>query len=162
MIMSPPKIITSQIQCTYLNESDRLQVIRVIEDGIERTIAAGEVLAFEAHRDSHLDIYTYEIVTMTLSDRIPCRQLASWIYREYNEKAYFPTLKWPHHTKLTIQSLDPNNWGSVKIAAGLGTTEEVDVASGETKTIEISWSGIPVFIRNLRDNFSSPVKVWTE
>jgi Domain of unknown function (DUF1830) len=76
MIMSPPKIITSRIQCTYLNESDRLQVIRVIEDGIERTIAAGQAFEFETHRDSYLDIYTYEIATMILSDRIPCRQLA--------------------------------------------------------------------------------------
>jgi hypothetical protein len=81
---------------------------------------------------------------------------------KYNEKAYFPTLKWPHHTKLTIQSLDPNNWGLVKIAAGLGTTEEVYVAGGETKPIERSWSSSPVFVRNSRDDFSSPVKVWTE
>jgi Domain of unknown function (DUF1830) len=63
MIMSPPKIITSRIQCTYLNE-------------IERTIAAGQALEFETHGDSYLDIYTYEIATMILSDRIPCRQLA--------------------------------------------------------------------------------------
>jgi hypothetical protein len=81
---------------------------------------------------------------------------------KYNEKACFPTLKWPHHTKLTIQSLDSNNWGLVKIAADLGTTEEVDVASGETKTIERSWSSISVFVRNSRDDCSSPVKVWTE
>ncbi|MGB8702179.1 MAG: DUF1830 domain-containing protein [Thermosynechococcaceae cyanobacterium] len=46
------------------------------DDGIERTIAAGQVFEFEAHRDSHLDIYTHEIATTILSDRIPYRQLA--------------------------------------------------------------------------------------
>jgi Domain of unknown function (DUF1830) len=76
MIMCTPKIISSRIQCTYRNESDRFQVIRVEDGGIERTIAVGQALEFEAHRDSHLNIYTYEIVTMILSDRIPCRQLA--------------------------------------------------------------------------------------
>lgn len=75
MMMSPSKVMTSRIQCTYRNKSDRLQVIRVAEDGIERTIAAGQVFEFEVSRDSHLDIYTYEIATIILSDRIPCRQL---------------------------------------------------------------------------------------
>jgi Domain of unknown function (DUF1830) len=76
MVMVSPRIIFSQIQCTYRNESDRFQVIRVEDDGVEQMIAAGQVFEFEAHRDSHLDIYTYEIATMILSDRIPCRQLA--------------------------------------------------------------------------------------
>ncbi len=74
-MMCSSKIISARIQCAYRNESDRLQVIRVEEDGIERTIAAGQVLEFRAPRDSHLDIYTYEIATMILSDRIPCSQL---------------------------------------------------------------------------------------
>jgi hypothetical protein len=76
MIMCAPKIIASRIQCTYRNERDRFQVVRVVEDGIERTVAPDQVLEFEAHSNSHLDIYTYQIVTMILSDRIPCRQLA--------------------------------------------------------------------------------------
>jgi Domain of unknown function (DUF1830) len=77
MIILSPKIINSRIQCTYRNESDRFQVIRVEDDGIERTVAAGQVVEFETHRDSNLDIYTYEMATMILSDRIPCRRLAS-------------------------------------------------------------------------------------
>lgn len=76
MIMYAPKIIASRIQCTYRNESDRLQVIRVEDDGIERTIGAGQVLEFEAPRDSYLDIYTYEIATMALNDRISCSLLS--------------------------------------------------------------------------------------
>jgi hypothetical protein len=46
MIMSPPKVIASRTQCTYRNESDRFQVIRIENDGLERTIAAGQVLEF--------------------------------------------------------------------------------------------------------------------
>jgi Domain of unknown function (DUF1830) len=61
------------LRSTYQNESDRLQVIRVAEDGIERTIVVGQVFEFEVHRDSYLDIYTYEIAMMILSDRILCR-----------------------------------------------------------------------------------------
>jgi Domain of unknown function (DUF1830) len=76
MIMLSPEIITSRIQCTYRNESDRLQVIRVEDNGIERIIAAGQVLEFEAHEDSFIDIYTYEMVTMILSDRIICSRLS--------------------------------------------------------------------------------------
>ena len=77
MIIFSPKIISPRIQCTYRNRSDRFQVIRVEDDGIERTIGVSQVIEFEAHRDSYLDIYTYEIVTMILSDRIPCSQLTS-------------------------------------------------------------------------------------
>jgi Domain of unknown function (DUF1830) len=76
MIMISPEIISSRIQCTYRNESDLVQVIRVEGDGIERTIAAGQVLEFEAHEDSFIDIYTYEMVTMILSDRILCSRLS--------------------------------------------------------------------------------------
>jgi Domain of unknown function (DUF1830) len=75
MIMVSHRIISSRIQCTYRNESDRFQVIRVEGNGIERTIAAGQALEFEAHGDSYLDIYTYEIATMILRDRMPCHQL---------------------------------------------------------------------------------------
>jgi hypothetical protein len=75
MIMLSHRIISSQIQCTYRNESDCFQVIRIENDGLERTIAAGQVFEFEADRDAYLDIYAYETVTMILSDRIPCRQL---------------------------------------------------------------------------------------
>ncbi|NJM27640.1 MAG: DUF1830 domain-containing protein [Pseudanabaena sp. RU_4_16] len=75
MIIFSPKISSSRIPCIYRNRSDRFQILRVEDNGIERTIAAGQLLEFEAHRDSHLDIYTYEIVTMILSDRIPCSQL---------------------------------------------------------------------------------------
>jgi Domain of unknown function (DUF1830) len=73
--MLSPEIIFSQIQCTYRNDSDRFQVIRVEGHGIERTIAAGQVFEFETHQNSYIDIYTYEIATMILSDRIPCHQL---------------------------------------------------------------------------------------
>jgi Domain of unknown function (DUF1830) len=76
MIMCAPKIISSRIQCTYRNQSDRFQVIRVEDNAIERTIAAGQVFEFKAPRDSYLDIYTYEIATMLLSDRIPRRRLS--------------------------------------------------------------------------------------
>lgn len=76
MIMPTTKAISSRIWCTYRNESNRFQVIRSIDEGIERTVAAGQMFEFEAHRDSFLDIHTYEIATMILSDRIPCRRLA--------------------------------------------------------------------------------------
>jgi Domain of unknown function (DUF1830) len=75
IMMIPSKIISARIQCTYRNESNRFQVIRVEDDKIERTMAAGQVFEFEAPMDSYLDVHTSEIVTMILSDRIPCRQL---------------------------------------------------------------------------------------
>jgi hypothetical protein len=74
MIMFSP-IASQKIQCTYRNETDRFQVVKI--EGIERVIAAGQMFNFEAHEGSRLDIYSYELVTMSLSDRIPCNQLVS-------------------------------------------------------------------------------------
>jgi hypothetical protein len=76
IMIIPSNNISARIQCTYRNESNRFQVIRVEDEQIERTIAAGQVFEFEAPMDSYLDVHTSEIVTMILSDRIPCCPLA--------------------------------------------------------------------------------------
>jgi hypothetical protein len=77
MIRFFPLAVSSKVQCTSHNESDRFQIIRVIEEGqwLERTLAAGQRLKFEAYRNSYVDIYIADMAMMVLSDRLSCEGL---------------------------------------------------------------------------------------
>ncbi|MFN7810650.1 MAG: DUF1830 domain-containing protein [Pseudanabaena sp.] len=48
-----------------------------MEEGqwLERTLAAGQRLKFEAYRNSHVDIYIADMAMMVLSDRLSCEGL---------------------------------------------------------------------------------------
>lgn len=43
---------------------------------LERVVEAGKDFPFKAPEGAYLDICTYEMATMILQDRVPCRELA--------------------------------------------------------------------------------------
>jgi hypothetical protein len=43
---------------------------------LERVVEAGKDFPFQAPSGAYLDICSYEMATMILQDRVPCRELA--------------------------------------------------------------------------------------
>ena len=43
---------------------------------LERVVESGKDFPFKAPEGAYLDICTYEMATMILQDRVPCRELA--------------------------------------------------------------------------------------
>lgn len=71
--------------CCYVNKTNQIQIIRInnsLEQYLERTIFPGQRFIFEASRDSLLEIYTYELATAIVADRIPCEQIAMQSYSQ--------------------------------------------------------------------------------
>lgn len=73
----------------------------------------------------------------------------------------YPTWLLPT-TKLCIRSLDPNNWGSVKVQAEDAAPEELGTGGGATNCIDRKWGGAFIFVTNSRKDIRVPVQVWTE
>lgn len=65
-------------------------------------------------------------------------------------------------TKLGVKSLDPHNYGAVKVTAGLAAPEQVGTTGGGTTMIERNWRGVRINVVNARDDMNVPVEVWTE
>ncbi|MDJ0730458.1 MAG: DUF1830 domain-containing protein [Crocosphaera sp.] len=64
-----------KINCIFRNELDKMVIITIESEGIERVIPAFGCLEFKAKADAELKVYTYEFVTMCLSARIHCLEL---------------------------------------------------------------------------------------
>ena len=64
------------IECLYVNRTERMTILKIDFMGqwLERAVEAGKEYLFKTHKDAYLEIYTSEIPTMILSDRIACSQ----------------------------------------------------------------------------------------
>ena len=68
----------TRISCEYTNSTDSVQVIRISNiDGwhFERTVFAGQQMAFETVPEAVLEVSTGELMTAVVCDRIPCLRL---------------------------------------------------------------------------------------
>ncbi|MDJ0601682.1 MAG: DUF1830 domain-containing protein [Crocosphaera sp.] len=64
-----------KINCIFRNELDKMVIVKIQSEGIERVIPAFGCLEFKAKADAELKVYTHEFVTMCLAARVPCSQL---------------------------------------------------------------------------------------
>jgi hypothetical protein len=85
--MITANLLITSLKCAYRNESDRIQVVRVEDPHhwVERTLAVGQLFQFESRQGAYLAIYSYEIASMLLCDRISCERLA---VQEKSQKPY--------------------------------------------------------------------------
>ena len=68
----------TQISCEYTNRTNSVQVIRISNiDGwhFERTVFAGQRMAFETVPEAVLEVSTGKMMTAMVCDRIPCLRL---------------------------------------------------------------------------------------
>ena len=75
---SLPSGTSGQIQCHYVNVTQRLQIIRIENIPswyFERVIFPGQSLIFHTLPDALLEVHSYEMVTALLVERIPCEQI---------------------------------------------------------------------------------------
>ena len=78
MVLLAYKKVSKSIQCSYKNTTSRFQIVKIENNHkwFEKTVLPGQTITFNSDKDDYLNIYTYEIVTMLLSDRIRCSQLS--------------------------------------------------------------------------------------
>ena len=78
--MSNATVNQAIINCVYVNDTGKMAILKNNFDLIvkwrEQVVKVGEGFCFEAPEGGYLEIFTYEMATMTLEDRIPCRELA--------------------------------------------------------------------------------------
>jgi Domain of unknown function (DUF1830) len=82
-VFYPPRsleeaVVSNNCLCQYFNATSRLKVVRIADIAnwyFERVVFPGQRLMFEAPVEAHLEIYTSEIASAILEDRIPCQQL---------------------------------------------------------------------------------------
>jgi hypothetical protein len=69
---------TETIQCLYMNRTEKIAILKIDFMGqrLERVVEAGKEFLFKAPEGAYLEICTYEMATMVLEDRVPCRELA--------------------------------------------------------------------------------------
>ena len=75
--MSNATVNQAIINCVYVNNTGKMAILRNNVDLIakwrEVVFEPGEDFCFKAPEGGHLDIFTYEMATMILEDRIiPC------------------------------------------------------------------------------------------
>jgi len=66
------------MNCGYCNTTSHIQIARIMNKAeliLERAIFPGQSLVFEASPDAQLEIYSSEIASAVLADRIHCRGL---------------------------------------------------------------------------------------
>lgn len=76
--ISLPKPESTAILCCYVNSTSQIQVSRIsnIEGWyFERIVFPGQRLLFEAPLEAQLEIYTGELASAILSERIACERL---------------------------------------------------------------------------------------
>ena len=64
--------------CCYRNESSRIQIIRIDSAPrlyLERVVLPGQCLCFAAPAEEYLEVFTSEVASALLQDRITCAQL---------------------------------------------------------------------------------------
>jgi hypothetical protein len=66
--MSKATVNQAIINCVYVNRTEKTAILKID--------FMGQDFCFKAPEGGHLDIFTYEMATMMLEDRIPCRELA--------------------------------------------------------------------------------------
>ena len=76
MVLSVRKVET--INCIFRNELNKMVIVKVETEGIERVIPALKCLEFKAKADAELKVYTHELVTMSLVARVPCIKLITY------------------------------------------------------------------------------------
>jgi hypothetical protein len=78
--MSNATVNQAIINCVYVNSTEKTAILKnnfdLIGQRRERVVEVGEKIFFKAPEWGHLEIFTYEMATMILEDRIPCRELA--------------------------------------------------------------------------------------
>ncbi|MFM8305749.1 MAG: DUF1830 domain-containing protein [Microcystis aeruginosa] len=76
--MSNATVNQAIINCVYVNRTEKTAILKIDSMGqwLERVLEVGEKIFFKAPEWGHLEIFTYEMATMILDDRIPCRELA--------------------------------------------------------------------------------------
>ena len=73
--MSNATVNQAIINCVYVNRTEKMAILKIDFMGQwrERVVEVGEKIFFKAPEWGHLDIFTYEMATMILEDRIiPC------------------------------------------------------------------------------------------
>lgn len=78
MLQSSPTDRRSDFLCLYVNTTERIQVVRISNIPgwyFERVVFVGQRLLFEAKPEAQLEIYTHEMASAVLADRIDCQQL---------------------------------------------------------------------------------------
>lgn len=86
---SLPPEVTERILCHYTNATNWLQIARITNIPnwyFERVVFPGQRLLFEAPRWANLEIYTAQLPSPMLSDKIPCDRLR---IKEGTEKGRF-------------------------------------------------------------------------
>lgn len=72
----PPEAV--ECMCHYINTTSRLQIVRITNIPnwyFERVVFPGQRLLFETPRWAKLEIYTAQLPSAILSDKIPCEHL---------------------------------------------------------------------------------------
>ncbi|MBV9387017.1 MAG: DUF1830 domain-containing protein [Chroococcidiopsidaceae cyanobacterium CP_BM_ER_R8_30] len=78
-----PLEVKEPILCHYTNSTSKLQIARVTNISgwyFERVLFSGQHLLFEAPRLAELEIYSGELSSIVLVDKIPCEHL--WVIEE--------------------------------------------------------------------------------
>ena len=79
LIFAPPQTQRSlKLLCCYVNSTRKIQILRIANVSychFERVIFSGQRILFEAPRNAHLEIYTCDMCSAILSDKIPCDRL---------------------------------------------------------------------------------------
>ena len=64
-----------KINCVFRNQLDKMVIVEIESEGIERVIAPLGYLEFKAKADAELKVYTQQFVMMSLAERIRCIDL---------------------------------------------------------------------------------------
>ncbi|MFM8293710.1 MAG: DUF1830 domain-containing protein [Microcystaceae cyanobacterium] len=66
------------VNCLYVNDTGKTAILRIdfMGERLERVVEAGKDFWFKAPEGGYLEISTYEMATMMLEEKIPCRELA--------------------------------------------------------------------------------------
>lgn len=67
-----------QIHCKYINLTNLIQIIRISNIPnwcYERVVFPQQRLMFKAPQEANLEVYTSEVASSILADRIPCIRL---------------------------------------------------------------------------------------
>jgi hypothetical protein len=82
VVAQPNSKVTAQpdkVVCRYVNHMQQIQILRIANIPnwfFERTVLPGEELLFEAYPEAELEVYTYEIASAILTEKITCDRLA--------------------------------------------------------------------------------------
>lgn len=64
--------------CNYTNNSDRYLIVKITDSNsnLERIVLPHQTLNFSVdNKNAYLEVYSYEFITMILTDKIICSEL---------------------------------------------------------------------------------------